>query len=153
MHMAWTNRREVIGMPQAANLNPSSCAALDLSVTAMQGGRQFDVSCCNSGARLVVAATSASLQQAEAAMRNSTGMASPGTSVLNPYRSLVLPVDADAIVRQKVRQWVPIGSLFPHPFRFPAPRLAHLCVALHASRHGPAYILCQSPIPSSPQTT
>eukprot|EP00198_Chlamydomonas_reinhardtii_P013386 XP_001702723.1 acetyltransferase [Chlamydomonas reinhardtii] len=57
----------------------------------------FDVSCCNSGARLVIAATSASLRQAEAAVGHAPVQAEP----LNPWAAFALPTSPDHICRNQ----------------------------------------------------
>ncbi|KAG2446199.1 hypothetical protein HXX76_000792 [Chlamydomonas incerta] len=69
----------------------------------IKGGREFDVACCNSGARLLVASTPATLAEVAAVLRSSAAFPVPGcASILNPYPPMLLPVDTDAIVRQKL---------------------------------------------------
>ncbi|KAG2440479.1 hypothetical protein HYH02_010358 [Chlamydomonas schloesseri] len=87
-----------------------------------KGGRQFDVSCCNSGARLVIASTSATLEGVAARMgagptaqpasqRGTNGQdqaqhaattAAAAVPVFIPYPPLKLPMSADVTVQRKL---------------------------------------------------
>ncbi|GIL86618.1 hypothetical protein Vretifemale_14872 [Volvox reticuliferus] len=72
-----------------------------------QDGLTYDVACTNTGARLLVATTSATLAQLTALLCPGPRMGSDPDAV-DPIAKYVLPRSADAIVAQQARvQWIP----------------------------------------------